>query len=383
MKFIRLLIVPFALVFVCVVRLIKPWVLVRFGDLYTNRLGHLIGNIESYLCEMDAGLQAKAFDIWIPADRQICSKFVFGKYKSVLHVMPGWFGTMVVKVNGLFRGWEKHIVAPANNDRDIHNLWEKHAPHFGFTRREERKGQRLLRKLGVPEGAKWVCLSIRDSAYLKAKLPAADWSYHDYRDSDVATCMPAVIELISRGYYVVRVGDVVEKPFHLKHSHVIDYPFNKYKSDFGHVYLGAKCAFVLGSSSGFMTICQAFNRPVGVINYVPLEYMLTYSRGLIIWKHHIKNGRRMTFDEIVAGGFGLCTFGHVFAQNGVTLEENSAQEIYELAKEMADYAEGKTIPEDQARFWNAFPRSTCTMFGTPLHGKIVMRVGTKFLEGYQ
>ena len=381
MKFVRLCIVPFALLFVVITRLISRYRIVRFGDLYTERLGHLIGNTESYLCEKDSGMHEGFIDFWVPVTNRISSKAVFNKYKKVIHVLPRWFGSVVLVVNRLFIGWEKHCVGPRNNDRDILNLWPRFSPHIGFTKSEERKGQKLLRQLGISEGAKWVCLFIRDSAYLKEKAPGLDYSYHDYRDSDVDNCMPAVVELISRGYYVVRVGDIVAKPFHVKHSHVIDYPYTKYKSDFGHFYLGAKCAFVLGTSSGFMAISQAFNKPVCIINYVPLEYMTTYSKGLSIWKHHLKDGKKMTPKEIYSSGLGLCTFGHNFTKMGVTLEENTAQEIYLLVKEMDDRLQGKTESEEQETFWNALPRSI--VFGVPLHGKMVMRIGTQFLEGYK
>ena len=45
-----------ALPAVMVVRLIRPLLLVRFGFLYGNRIGHFAANTELYLCERDAGI---------------------------------------------------------------------------------------------------------------------------------------------------------------------------------------------------------------------------------------------------------------------------------------------------------------------------------------
>ena len=51
-------------------------------------------------------------------------------------------------------------------DRDVHNLFEKFQPHISFTQDEEVKGRKILSKFGLPHGAKFVCLIVRDSAYL-------------------------------------------------------------------------------------------------------------------------------------------------------------------------------------------------------------------------
>ncbi len=387
MKLLRLALVPFAFIIVGVARLLYPRVHIRFGEIWVHRLGHLIGNTECYLSERDDG-RHKAFDIFTPYGGRISHKTIYRKYRKSLHMMPATLGEVVIKVNATFNGWNRHFAAPAQVDRDIYNLWAKHGPHLSFTEREERKGQRLLRDLGIAEGTKWVCFFVRDSAYLKAKAPGADFSYHDYRDSDISECIPTALELVRRGYYVIRMGEIVAKPFHVKHSMVIDYSLSKHLSDFGSLYLGAKCAFAIGSHSGWMSIPQAFNRPIAIINYAPLEYLATFANGLAIWKHHLKDGKRMTVQEIAASGLGVCTVGQLFTQAGVTLQDNTSQEIYELAMEMCDWIEGKIAynkywnPQlDQALFWENWPRSMVN--NKPLHGEITLRIGREFLKGYQ
>ena len=39
---------------VITIRLIRPWILVRFQALGSTRIGHFAGNVEMYLCERDA-----------------------------------------------------------------------------------------------------------------------------------------------------------------------------------------------------------------------------------------------------------------------------------------------------------------------------------------
>ena len=64
MKMLRLFMAPAALLAVGIVRLISPWKLVRFGEIWSSRLGHLVGNLECYLCEKDALIQPESCDIW-------------------------------------------------------------------------------------------------------------------------------------------------------------------------------------------------------------------------------------------------------------------------------------------------------------------------------
>ena len=378
MKFLRFLLVPFAFLVVGIVRLIAPWKLVRFGEIWSSRLGHLVGNLECYLCEKDALIQPKSYDIWFcnapPANRTI-----YRKYAKKLHIWPREFTLLVIRINALFLGWEKHFISTLQVDRDIKNLTWVFSPHIEFTEREEKKGRKLLRSLDIPEGAKWVCLIVRDSAYLKAKAPRLDFSYHDYRDADCSNYVPAAIELARRGYYVIRMGHIIAKPFFVKHTKIIDYPFKR--TEFGDLYLGAKCAFCLGTSTGFMAIPQFFNRPLAVTDYVPLEYAPTWSEGLVIWKHYLKNGNRMSVKEIAASGGGVSTFGPAFEQAGIKLEDNTSQEILDLAMEAADRDQGIRDEDSQDDFWKAFPFSVVN--GQPLHGKVRIRVGRNYLKEWK
>ena len=71
MKFLRLLLVPFALLVVLLSRCGLP---IRFGRIWSDRIGHMAGNMECYLCERDAGLST-GWDFWYhgaePASQQL------------------------------------------------------------------------------------------------------------------------------------------------------------------------------------------------------------------------------------------------------------------------------------------------------------------------
>lgn len=369
MKLLRLLLVPFALLCVLILRLLKGRV--RIGTLWTQRIGHFAGNVEIHLCERDIGIRPKCIEIWC-APGTPCSKQLLKMWGRILHIDHTGFAAIVLKVNKLFDGWRSIEIPSGNIDRDVNNLLERYAPHLEFTPEEKARGEAGLRRLGIPPGAKWVCLIVRDNAYLP------NLTYHNYRDSDINTYEQAVLALVERDYYVIRMGAKVAKPLSVQHPRVID--FSEKWDDFMSVYLGAHCAFCLSNGCGFDAIPVIFRRPICYVNYVPLEYLQTYNPGsLAIWKHHEKDGKRMTPAEIWTSGAGQFMRADEYEQAGIKLVDNTVQEITDATLEMTD----GLSTEDQSAFWSIFPRSISPYTQTPLHGEIRMRIGREFLREYQ
>lgn len=370
MKFLRLLLVPFAALVVIAARLGLP---IRFGSIMSTRMGHLAGNMECYLCERDAGL-SRGWDFWHHSGPP-CSAQLDKMLRRVVRIDRTPFTYVCSVVNQLFDGWEKHRIDTVQVDRDIHNLQDRFPAHLTFTAAEEEEGDLRKQILGIPTGAKWVYLVVRDSA----KHPHIP--YHSYRNCDVASFEQAALALAERGYYVIRDGRQVAKPFAVKHPRVIDFALRTPYDDFMSIYLGAKCAFCISTGTGPDAIPVIFRRPVCYVNYVPLEYLQTYNTGsLAIWKHHEKGGKRMTLAEIYESKCGHFMAAEQFAEAGITLVDNTPQEITEVALEMAAWLGLERDQQDA--FWRAFPRSNSTYNDAPLHGDIRMRIGREFLKGY-
>lgn len=386
MKFLRLLLVPVALLFVAVLRLLRGRV--RFGFLMSDRIGHLAGNTEVFLCEREVGIR-KGFVIWSAG--RAANEYLLSMWGRVLTIDRSGFALIVAKVNRLFDGWRSYEIEGGNLDRDINNLLEKSKPNLHFTELEKARGEYELHKMGLPSGASFVCLIVRDGSYLP------QLSYHNYRDSDIDTYNSAILALAERGFYVIRMGAKVDKPLSIKHPKVIDYATNGSRSDFMDIYLGAHCAFCVSSGCGFDAIPYIFRRPICYVNYVPVEYLFTFvPRSLAIWKHHEKDGKRMTFAEIVTSGAGQFMEAQEFENAKIKLVDNTPAEITSLVMEYIETLDHtRTMKEawreiysyddddQQEAFWKDFPRSSSPYTHAPLHGEIRMRIGREFLKGYQ
>ena len=115
----------FAVSAVVVIRMIKPFLLVRWGSLISSRIGHFVANTEMYLCEREAGINVprqRHVDLFY-MERSICNKQLAIMWKRVLRVWPYWLLARVSRLNRLIPGGAVHEIGNnTQHDRDVHNL---------------------------------------------------------------------------------------------------------------------------------------------------------------------------------------------------------------------------------------------------------------------
>lgn len=379
-----ILAVPIALV----IRLIKPFLLVRFSSLHSSRIGHLAGNIELYLCRRDAGINVpKQFhiDVFIP-EELICNRQLVTMWKRTIHIWPNWLLEPVVRVMRLMPGASMHCADPRSSAMDSENLLDRFPPHLQFSQKEQLIGAAGLNRLGIPPGAKFICMIVRDDAYLADHL-IGDHSYHDYRNSSISNYVLAAEMLADKGFYVLRMGSRVREKLPSCHPRVIDYATNGMRTDFMDIYLGACCAFCISTGTGWDAVPEMFRRPIVYVNYVPLGFLHTFSTNYIsISKHHVLSGtqRPLTFQEIFDYGVGYSSHSESFKQLDIQLIENTPEEIRDVCLEMCGRLDGTWITrkEDhslQSRFWKCFQKEHLYI-GHPLHGELRGRFGASFLR---
>jgi len=379
-----LALLPF-LPFLLIVRLLRPWLILRFAPLPSERIGHFAGNIEVYLCERDAGINvpSRRFVDVFYYNARISNSQLKRMWDRRLRVCP-FDISLLDRLNRWLPGGEEHGIPMPHQDRDVHGLLASTQPHLSFTIDEEQIGSVGLRNLGVPEGTPFVCFHARDSAYLETIYPNFDCSYHDYRDSSIHNYVPAVEELSRRGYYAIRMGAVVKEALNVSNCRIVDYAANGDRTDFMDVFLGAKCTFFISSGTGIDAIPMIFRRLSLFVNFVPLEYGRYGQPGhLFIPKKHWLRGERrfMTFREILGSGAGRFLWSEKFEQRGIELVENTPEEIRALAIEMDERLKGmwQTTEADeelQRRFWSLFKPSE-------LNGVFRARIGAEFLRQHR
>lgn len=382
---VSLLLMPFAILAVVIIRLLRPFILIRVDTFISHRIGHFAANTDRYLCERKAGISRPSLDFFFYS--QPISNFQLKKmWDRVLPIIHfSLIGVLIKYLNRCLPGYKTHLIPTSDSgaDRDLHNICANSPPNISFLPEEERYGEQELRKIGIPAGTPFVCFFIRDSAYLNHKFPGENWQYHEYRNGNIQNCLMMADELTQRGYYAVRMGAKVKEPLQSKNPMIIDYAW-KHRTDFLDIYLSAKCSFFVGGSSGIDALPVLFRRPLIIVNVVPFEYLSSWSSVLLsipkkLWTR--KKQRFLNFQEIIDSGIGRIDNMDDYQNLGIDIIENTAEEIRAVVIEADDRLRGtwKTNPEDeklQNRFWSLLQSSD-------LHGKIGSRIGADFLRQNQ
>ena len=377
---------------VLVIRLIRPWLLVRWHRLNSTSIGHFVGNTEMYLCEKDASINIpiQRYVDFFYISKPICNEQLTTMWKRVLCILPAWMLIPISRVNRMIpRGAVHEVGTNTQHDRDVHNLLDRFPPHLEFTPAEMARGEACLRRMGIPSDTLFVCLIVRDDSYHSQFYPDRDVSYHNYRDSNIQNYVLAAEQLAERGYFVVRMGAKVRDAMKTSHPRIIDYATNGMRSDFMDIYLGATCAFCISTGTGFDGIPETLRRPIVYVNFVPLGYLHTFKKEVVsITKKHIsKEGDRiLNMHEIFNREVGFSIHASDYESKGVKLIENTPEEVCNAVIEMAERLNGtwQPHPDDEAlqrRFWEIFSTDAVdTSQGRPLHGEIRSRFGAHFLR---
>lgn len=276
--------------------------------------------------------------------------------------------------------------------------WISPGPQLAFTSDEHRRGQALLRQLGIPEGARHVCMFAKDRRYSdspdRPPDPASYWGTRDFRNCDIANYLTAADYLASQGIWVLRMG--IHQPEALlppgRRSQIIDYTGvvrpTSTDPDFADAYLQATCKFFLGATSGIYLLSSMFGVPVAYANMIPYQECGRMPHDIVIFKkcRDRRTGQVIPLAKLIGMGLDAdwLTVEEIdrLEAQGVEFVENSDDEILALAREMNERLDGTWRAEAadealQRRFRQISP-ARC-FDGSDFPG----RVGAEFLRRNQ
>ena len=122
---------------------------------------------------------------------------------------------------------------------------------------------KLLNKNGI-NSKKFVCLHVRDNNYYK------DAGRREYRNSEINNYIELIKFLISKDYYVIRLGDKPAPKVKYENKNFIDLPYTNLKSEIMDLYLIKECQFYVGTLSGTMDTAYLFKKPLFLTNMYDL-----------------------------------------------------------------------------------------------------------------
>ena len=381
---------PISLISLLIIILLRPFIKIKIYLVRSNRIGHFAADLELHLCEKKE-LKIKELSIFYFA-RPACNSQLAKMWKRKLLILPPFFIRPLDYIIRSVPCLNSFMGTTINYDRDVLNLYDKYPPQLTFTPQEEVLGKKKLIEIGIPKGSSFVCLIIRDGRYLNPENDGNSDQKNTYRNSSIKNYSQAAENLAALGYFVLRMGALVEQPFPTNNPLVIDYATNGSRSEFMDIYLGAKCTFCISTGTGFDAIPNIFRRPIVFVNYSPIEYFFTSRKEYIsVTRHYFstKLNRYLSLSEILKDGFGIIDSTFSLKQSGVSLKENTPEEISEVVMEMVERLKGSWKPEPgdiplQNKFWEIFKRDSRYIrndrLGIPIHGEIRASFGSIFLR---
>jgi putative glycosyltransferase (TIGR04372 family) len=388
LRILHLIHVVLAAPLVLLIVFIRPFIWLRFGIIRSERIGHFSSDVEAFICSYDVNnLEHRTFDI-ISCPDPVSNRQLKKMWERTLRITSGaWFWKILDRSCRFWTRSDAHHLKLSGRYDDF-RLFLTNEPHISFTSEEDQMGRVLLEKVGIPVGASWICIHNRDSSYLNTAIKG-DWAYHNFRDFSIQSMLEASDELSKRGYYVVRMGAIVNEQLITNNTKIIDYASSTLRSDFMDIYLLGNCLAYIGSDAGIACVPLIFRKPIVYVNHslTLLDILVTeiiYPFPFIT-KHlwHNENQRLISLREMFEAGLYGVAESYKFEEAGVEVIANTPEEIRDLVIEVDELLKDTWQPQPQAedeelqqRFWSIFQQ-----YAQLEHiGNIQARIGTKFLR---
>ena len=371
---------PLTLPLAAVLWLLEPFLRLRFGRVWIERIGHLAVNTEVLMRRRRLGRLPYDDTLVLVASGPVSNQTLLSLYRRQT---PIFVNNVMSGLVSLCRPWLErtrfYVDLPFNSNE--YDAFNDGPPTVFFNPEEEERGRAGLKRMGIGEDDWFVCFFNRDPSYLKQWAPGVDYAYHDFRDTSIENFGLAASYVAELGGYAVRVGAAVSSPLPggMSHPRIIDYA-TRYRDDFMDVYLMAKARFVITSDSGLGQVPTIFGVPCVNTNLMCADWGAFLKSDLFLLKKFVdkKTGRALRLRELIDRGLQRVLEGHVLEREGVAVVENTPEDIRDAAIEMHERLAGrwKPAPEDeslQAAYRAQFgPGSHCHGFPS--------RVGAAFLR---
>ena len=347
----KLLLLPFALLYVCGLLLLSRVIRVNIHPIINSRIGHFATNTELTILKLKDRKNRsnkREINLFCATSAKSCNASLEKMWSRNFNLQTGDWGWLLNDISNRLKSADFY---QESTDLDKEGRLIDFPPSLNFSEIEMAVGEKFLHKNNISNQEKFVCLNVRDSSFL-ANSPALswsknrDWSYHNFRDSDINTYVAAAETLAEKGYTVFRMGAIVEKPFNLKHPRVIDYATNGMRTEFLDIYLGAHCTFCVSTGSGWDSIPQIFRRPSLYVNLVPIFAPACVVRDLLIYPKILQDNLTkddLRLDEIIERNIHGSGYSAEYTGAGSALRDMNSDELVEAVTEMVARVEGTFV----------------------------------------
>lgn len=353
---------------------------IRFGEVFTSRIGHLCYNVDNYL---SSRRERDSHELAIfTRQERVANRFILSLWKRNKGLLFSQLARPAVSV--LVKSFPDSPLL-ISFKKEMHpdiSAYSATPPNVSLRPSERRKGEELLRKCGI-EGP-FICFHSRDSAYLA--YHGGDGNFHDYRDFPFEDFSDGILRALDKGYGAIRLGEIVERPTTLDLPGLFSLTGTN-RSDFVDAYLISEAAFFVGGNTGLSNVSRIFRKPELLVNYIPfrLADLSAWSAGSVLIPKKLfskDRGRSLTFSEMAQLPYDIHYKGDFFGDRDLEVINNSPLEIADALSEMearvtGSWTDSKLHQELQADFWASMTDIRAVEI---VRDRLDMRIGSTFLE---
>ena len=380
-----------------IIMLISPFILIRFGKIASDRIGHLSSTIELYLCELDNKVNTPKiffFDVFATEKIISNSQFVkFWKKKIIIFpyvlVDPFIFFCKIIPYSSKHNIFKKKNYIDERNlfsHRDTKNLIDISPKHISFEKNEVDYCEKILKLLNIEINSKLALLNLRDNYYFEKYHPKKKFKEWNIKNCEIETYKRTINYLIKNDYNVIRIGKGSSSSINLNNNKFIDLTNHKYRSDLLETFLINKCNIFIGSNSGgtYPSIFN-FRKPTFVTNFIPAAWLPSYSEKIFVCLKRVinrKNNKILTLSELKNLNIIDYQLSQRYQDLDLKVEDILSEELVLYSDEFVKKVENKwkyTEEENllKKEFNDHFIKLTKEF---NLHGKIKCDIGYNFLK---
>jgi putative glycosyltransferase (TIGR04372 family) len=348
-----------------------------------DRIGHLASEFDCFLKERALGRLPRRKWFVLAPPHKVANPCLLDYWMDQIAVVQSPRICAVLGAMGRHGMMEfdiRHYIPSIEGVATYHSVlaeWGNRPPLLVLKAEHRERGWKALGLMGIPRDGWFVAIHAREPGFSEQ-----DERAHSHRNSDVRKLMSAIREIRRRGGWVVRMGDQTMRQLPQMDG-VVDYASHPLRCDWMDVFLCAQARFFVGNTSGLYLVATAFGTPCALANVSPASHLAFAPSDISIPKlvRSIPQNRYLTFEEIFGGSIANYRFTRLFAANGLTVEENSEEDLRDLVVEMLDLIDGsyRATVEDGARQrrFSALLRPGHLCFGT------ASRIGSRFLASHE
>jgi putative glycosyltransferase (TIGR04372 family) len=326
------------------IHMVSPLLLIRIGAIYSERVGHLGLDLELSMCYEKSRKQRfgipKKLDLFYLTG-SVSNTYLLKLWKEKLIILPKWLLNPIHRLNHRLPAYNKYNYfdwVQKSGHKDM-TLFDQYPSTLSIPASDLERGRKLLKDLGIAPNQPYICLAVRDSGYLDQQQPNVDWSTHDYRDSKIENYLEMAEYLVTKGFAVLRMGQIMKGSFDSEDPSIIDYANSPLQSDFADVFLFSSCIFCISTSTGMDSLATIFRVPTGLVNIANIDSVSTGELVKIFQPKEFieqRTGKALSYQEILDRDLFRISSTSDFGEKGVILVENSPEDLKLFAKELLE-----------------------------------------------